>query len=521
MKDEIIEEREKKNKSNVSDSISFIELREQYKVSLRKKKINEILSVKRNIKNINKSEFEPIINLDKINPQLKSNNNLDPKSQILFFLDILNDYRKIDINIYYIFNKINDNLSQLKNNPKEIIEIELTEKLIYFISEFQYKDKSLIYLFFKIFLNISTIPNQNLMESFITINFLQIIYDILIELYKNSNDYYEIIEIILLFLGNFLEDNSFIQSSLYKYRIFSLIFDFIEKNKDTNSFSYYNILSKSIGFFVCFSSVNPPQNQNEQVDYFQIIDYECIQKLYLIFSHFLFISNNKDSILDCIWGLSFLPHYNCEIIISNYFKDNIFNKLYELAYLNNYYMIPIIRTLGNVTSLNDEFCIKICDDNLSNFIISNLQSEFIPSQVKIEILWVLSNLCLGTNMNCLFKYNLLEVILNVINNEQNKIVIIEALKVLLICLNNSVSINILCDSIVDIVGRFIHKYEDIEIIMILAIICEIIFNNPNQNFIYKLINYGIREILDKWALNDNEELRESANKMLNNKYFIN
>ena len=124
-------------------------------------------------------------------------------------------------------------------------------------------------------------------------------------------------------------------------------------------------------------------------------------------------------------------------------------------------------------------------------------------------------------MNCLYKYNLLKVILNIINSEQNKIVIIEALKVLLICLNNSVTIDILCDSIVDIVGRFIHKYEDIEIIMILAIICEIIFNNPNQNYIYKLINYGIREILDKWALNDNEELRESANKMLNNKYFIN
>ena len=39
MKDEIIEEREKKNKVNVSDSISFIEIREQYKISLRKKKI--------------------------------------------------------------------------------------------------------------------------------------------------------------------------------------------------------------------------------------------------------------------------------------------------------------------------------------------------------------------------------------------------------------------------------------------------------------------------------------------------
>ena len=521
MKDEIIEEREKKNKVNVSDSISFIEIREQYKISLRKKKLNEILTVKRNIKNLKKSEFEPIINLDKINPELKNNNNLDPKSQILYFLNLLNDYRKIDNNIYFILHKIYDNLFQLKNNPKEIMEIELTEKLIYFISEFHYKDKRLIYLFFKIFLNISTIPNQDLMESFVTINFLQIIYDILIELFKDSNVYYEIIEIILLFLGNFLEDNPFIQSNLYKYRIFSLIFDFIENNKNQNSFSYYTILCKSIGFFVCFSSVNPPQNTNEQIDYFQIIDFECIQKLYLIFSHFLFNLNNKDSILDCIWGLSFLPHYNCEIIISNYFKDNIFNKLYELAYLNNYYMIPIIRTLGNVTSLNDEFCIKICDNNLSNFIISNLQNEYISNQIKIEILWVVSNLCLGTNMNCLYKYNLLKVILNIINSEQNKIVIIEALKVLLICLNNSVSNDILCDTIVDIVGRFIHKYEDLEIIMILAIICEIIFNNPNQNFIYKLINYGIREILEKWALNDNEELRESANKMINNKYFIN
>ena len=121
-----------------------------------------------------KSEFEPIIKLDKINPQLKSNTNLDSKTQILFYLDLLNDYRKIDNNTYYILDQINDNLCQLKNNPKDIIEIELTEKLIYFISEYHYKDKSLIYLFFKIFLNISTIPNQDLMESFVTINFLQI-----------------------------------------------------------------------------------------------------------------------------------------------------------------------------------------------------------------------------------------------------------------------------------------------------------------------------------------------------------
>ena len=55
--------------------------------------------------------------------------------------------------------------------------------------------------------------------------------------------------------------------------------------------------------------------------------------------------------------------------------------------------------------------------------------------------------------------------------------------------------------------------------MVLAIICEIIFAHPNQNFAYKLINYGIREVLEKWALNNDEELRESAIKMINNKYF--
>ncbi len=122
-------------------------------------------------------------------------------------------------------------------------------------------------------------------------------------------------------------------------------------------------------------------------------------------------------------------------------------------------------------------------------------------------------------MKCLINYNLLKVLLNTINNDKNKRVVTESLKVLLICLNNSVSIDILCDSIVDIVGVFIHQYEDLEIIMVLAIICEIIFAHPNQNFAYKLINYGIREVLEKWALNNDEELRESAIKMINNKYF--
>ena len=519
MKDEIIEERGKKNKSNVSDSFSFIESREKFRVSLRKKKISEMLSIKRNMKNNKKCEFEPLINLNKVNIELK-NDNLTPISQIQFLLNNINDYRKIDDNIFYILYKINENITLLKNNPNEIMEIELTEKLIYFISELNYIDKNLIYLVFKIFLNISTIPNKDLMESFITINFLQITNDILIELYKSPNDYYEIIEVILLFLGNFLEDNPFIQINLYKYRIFNVIYEYLEKNKNVNSLPYYNILYKSIGFFVCFASVKPPQNQYDLENYCKIIDIECIQKLYLLFSHFLFHNtNNKDLILDCIWGLSFLPYFNYEILISNYFKDGIFNKIYELSLSNNIYIVPTIRILGNVTSLNDNFCVNLCDDNLVNFICHNLQNECTPSQVKIEILWVLSNLCLGTNMKCLINYNLLKVLLNTINNDKNKRVVTESLKVLLICLNNSVSIDILCDSIVDIVGVFIHQYEDLEIIMVLAIICEIIFAHPNQNFAYKLINYGIREVLEKWALNNDKELRESAIKMINNKYF--
>ena len=42
--------------------------------------------------------------------------------------------------------------------------------------------------------------------------------------------------------------------------------------------------------------------------------------------------------------------------------------------------------------------------------------------------------------------------------------------------------------------------------------CEIIFTHPNQNYAYKLINYGIREVLVKWALSNDEKLRESAFK---------
>ncbi len=57
------------------------------------------------------------------------------------------------------------------------------------------------------------------------------------------------------------------------------------------------------------------------------------------------------------------------------FKDEIFNKIYELSLLNTKYIVLIIRMLGNVTSLND---------NLVNFIYHNIKNECTPSQVKLK-----------------------------------------------------------------------------------------------------------------------------------------
>ena len=92
-------------------------------------------------------------------------------------------------------------------------------------------------------------------------------------------------------------------------------------------------------------------------------------------------------------------------------------------------------------------------------------------------------------MNYLINYNSLKVLLNIINNDKNKRVIIESLKVLLICLNNWVSI--VCDSIDDIFLEFL--YINIKIYKLSSCFCEIIFTHPNQNFAYKLINYELEK----------------------------
>ena len=63
-----------------------------------------------------------------------------------------------------------------------------------------------------------------------------------------------------------------------------------------------------------------------------------------------------------------------------------------------------------------------------------------------------------------------------------------SVKVLLICLNNSVSIDILCDSIVDIVGVFIHQYEDLETFMQEASFYDDVITWGSKNYTWKSFN---------------------------------
>jgi hypothetical protein len=475
------------------------------------------------------SIYEPKIDKQKLSKKVLSLYEEEKKStqnnieEILtkYFNHLENTSEKNYEDTYFILDRLLFIISSMNEDDlyRVVDYLCLGYKLFDLFDMYTYINKIHIYQTFKILVNISLRKNKDLMCKLINLTSIKYIYNFLCDLFQEPINNNELICQILLFLMNLLEDNPFIQIVYYKYNIFDLLYEFILNNKDTEDLKERNINHHIITFFSLYIAVLFDENEETYITDKEVI----INKLYNLFEYFLTHNyDNKDLLLDVVWGLSnVLIQLNdkdtfIDILVKKYF-ENILNQLFILIKLNNDFVVPIFRVIGNLTSLKDSYCILFFNDPWASYILELLPNELILPKYKILIIWILHNICAGTNFECLKKYNMNEILINVLKNENNSEVLFHLLKLFYGIINNSKE-NFWSDDLVDAIIMIIKKDINLKTNFVCCFLCEKIYDGKIQKYIDKLNDIGFKEILENWSISDNGEIKTSANYILDNFY---
>ena len=501
------------------------------KISLRKSKKNEILMSKRE-KVLNSKIpciYEPIIEKQKLSKKVLSLYEEEKKSTqenieeiiIKYFNHLENTSKKNYDDTFFILDRLLLIISSMnEENLYRVVDyLSLGYKLFDLFDMYTDINKIHIYQTFKILTNISLRKNKDLMSKLVNITSIKYIYNFLCNLFQEPKENDELICQILLFLMNLLEDNPFIQLIYYKHNIFDLLYEFIFNNKDVEDLKERNINHHIITFFSLYIAVLFDEKEETYITDKELI----INKLYNLFEYFLTHNyNNKDLLLDVVWGLSnILIQLNdkdtfIDILIKKYF-DNILNQLFILIKLNTDFVAPIFRVIGNLTSLKDNYCKLFYNDPWASYLLELLGKELILPKYKILIIWILHNICAGTNFECLKQFNMYNLLIKVLKNEKSSEVLFYLLKLFYGIINNSKD-DFWSEELVDAIILIIKKDINLKINFVCCFLCEKIFDGKFEKYINKLNDIGFKEILENWSMSDNGEIKSSANYILDNFY---
>jgi hypothetical protein len=505
MKDNIMEERSKNFENKNINQLKFNCVNSNG-ISLRKKNVNDMLLIKRNINLKKTSKFDIDLSLNDLplNEQ-KLFSNIE-KEDMSFFKIIIEPIISINSKLFLIkeLNKRLDNETILTKNNLNFLPANLCGYFVD-VDERLFKIKQIIYQILLVMIKITLLSNDpEIMDIFNNINVFDFIFKILYSYFNKIEENFELIVLAIIFSTNILDNNITIRDNIYNKKIFDLIYNFVEINKYNKQLSHFEIIKVSIGFFACFSKINFDNYCLEEE--MEIINKGSF-KLLDVFSFFLQNNFNKEEIVkDCIWGLYYLTRYpNCNEIIPYYFNNDILNNLYNLCNKNMYYFMIIVRILGNITSLNDDF---------ADLITNSLLNDNIPYLIKKEILWLISNICIGTDLKCLFQYNLSKTIIDVIKNDKNIKIKTEGMNLILNCIINSKDTKIICKEIVNLVCKFFNENISKEMIAILCLMCESILKENNDDYNRILNENGIKDVLEKWVLMNENEISELSERLL-------
>lgn len=497
MKDSVIESRLNKEGRGTVDYVSLVEARESHQLSLRKQRMTAMVLQKRKNQTM-KNKYKPYINLTEIPKHLQEEGNLQ------YFLDQLQNYPPGSMTFFHILQQINNRVTKLttENYLEEITQSHIFETLHRILLNWN-KNKTIIYLIVTIFISLSQADDPDITEKFLTITNLQIYFELLNNLNSSKKDNEDLLSEMILFFGNLVPNNTYIQTIFYKYEVFDTI-SFILNDELETGLQNKHLIKECISFYVRFSSLETFPSE------------DCADVLYRSFTYFLCSNEIPDMIPDCITGLYFVSFCKYESIFHHFIEDNIIHTLIDICTMKQDFIKPTIRVIGNIASLTDQICKEVFNQKICFFLVNSLLYNT-SSQVKIETLWALNNLCLGTEMECLFEYNLLEDIIRSLDNQTNFKVETETMKLLALCVvNNKTGKKIINEKLVDHIVSFINRdtTNDNDMVSIVLVLLESLLNEGESGLVFKIKNSCAKEKLEHWSLSENEEIKSLSTNLL-------
>ena len=495
------------NTQNVSPFL-LLESRQDHLISLRKKKINNMLTMKRKGKFNEASKFVPYINEKTISQSVYAPSSFTPKEQLAFYIKQISTNFK-DLNtFFFILNKINCTLGSFDNELellKAIEECKLVDYLMVYLKGSLHQNKIVTYHVYIIFQKISLIADNQFIEKILLNAYnCEIFIEALSWLKEDLKENQEIISIIIIFLGNLISENVYFQHILYTYNMLDLIIEFLDEE---------SLVTDCITFCCLFAAVKEFPDDTPF-------------RLYEIFSRYLFrivnsdsINRNIDLVKDLIWGLSFVTFANTyEEIPSLFIKDNTVNiilKINEsLPEISMCIQKAIIFIIGNLSSFDCIDCSVFYNEQTAKFIINNLL--YSHPQTQTEILWLISNLAIGTDMQCLHQYTLLSTMTSsVINCTVSFSIAVEIMKTICSLIYSSTNPhNMLTADVVNAIISFSkgEANDEVKTISIVMIDAVIKYGKEEMKRLLQLSN--IKENIDKWSITtEQKEIREEAIKL--------
>lgn len=448
--------------------IQLAQERDDYRLSLRKKKIEDKIMQKR-LNTPVPSESTKNYCIDpqtlKIKDEYKSKQFNTLEELVLFVANLLSSQNLDDILFGIFLLKKSNNLHNLPNEEL-LVQTNLIDYFYDLLN--QYSDnKILVNEIIWVSVNISFNSNEKIIELFTTIKFLHC-YSMLLKKYGND----EIITISLISLfGNLVCSNLKVQKLFYESNFFNVMFSV------ASSKIYNQIKENSFWFITCFVQ-NIPRNYffKDKVD----VLIKCQE---LFFENIVF----EQYTTYCLSGLGALAETEDQKAISNFLNNsNFFSFIFSLP--NKYYCL-INKIIINLTSNNEEVNLMLIKKyNCLNFVLAGLESQSI--KLNIEALNTLNNIVNDNNQE----------IFQILIDKKIMVKIIELSKSFTPVLVSN-SIGILNDIIIrsDCVIA-----ETLSSIGIVDVLMDIIAKNFDDNIIDKALD-GIYYLLTKDKIIRNNE----------------
>ncbi len=521
--------------------------REEYGLSLRKRKMNNYLMKKRekNLKENQEKEklknpYEIKISNLNISEELKNKKYDSPKSFIDSMIILLESNNINEIKFAII--NIRQQTCNLDFPIEEMYNRNIIDKLMLVLFN-NIKDFEIIYEVTWAIINFVTkINNQNLF-SFLTNEACLQIYIMIL----NLNDKF-LIENILWLICNTILGNNFANENLFFSAIpRNYLLKYIESseiNLDITKFCIKILSSLSQTIQKIHYYFDEQQFNNDFFKRHEKVSIENINEniLYLeehITTSFIKLIETKDEeiINDTLYGLCHLSNCSNLKIHELFFSSGLIRKLiiHEIKYDENFLSQKILQLLGNFLSYFEGILDPIIQNEILFFLFNFLKSN--NKSQKRDSLWTLSNLlvCKNINLSNIINSGIIPEIIEILKKEEIQIsretlFIIDAIitsgydfSIISLFIKNADIIKIL----ISVIEKF---YPDKESILIILDIFTNLFNLGNQyssltgdrnSYLEEFQKYGGNTYIEKLQGYNDQQVYETVESIIKTYFLFN